>query len=175
MRQINILSESGGEPVGLTAVKNYIKVDFSDDDNVIESMITTARVWCENYISRDIVVKQREYYLPKTNGIFDLPFGPVASIDEVKINGSATTAYESLGFNNESIELNAGESQKVIVKYTTAGFTDANLNTQMIESAIKQLVSTYYDNRSEFEVGVGINKIPTGVTTILSSLKSQFI
>ncbi|QDP57508.1 MAG: putative head completion protein [Prokaryotic dsDNA virus sp.] len=175
MRQINILSESGGEPVNLSDVKNYIKVDFSDDDVLIETMLTTARVWCENYISRDIVVKQREYFLPKTNGVFDLPFGPIATIDEVKINGSVTTAYDTLGFNNETIELNAGESEKVIVKYTTAGYTDANLNTNMIKSAIMQLVSTYYDNRSEFEVGVGINNIPTGVTTILSSLKSQFI
>lgn len=175
MRQMNIISEIGSEPVGLTAAKNFIKVDFSNDDDLITTMIQTARVWCENYISRDIVAKQREYYLPKTNGIFDLPFGPVASIDTLKIDGSVTTAYESLGLNNETIELNAGESEKVLVKYTTAGSTNTNLDSKMIESAIKQLVSTYYDNRAEFIVGAGVNHIPTSVTTMLSPLKNLFI
>ena len=119
LREIKIISETGSEPVSLSDAKNFLKVDYTDDDTLIGALIKQARLWCENYLSKDIVAKQRKYYVPKTNGTFDLPFAPVASIDEVKIDGSATTDYEMLGLNEETIELGAGEAEQVVVKYTT--------------------------------------------------------
>ena len=94
MRQIQIISETGSELVSLSEAKSYCKIDYNNDDGLINRMIEQARVWCENYISKDIVAKQRKYFLPKTSGLFDLPFAPVNSIDAVKINGTSTTAYE---------------------------------------------------------------------------------
>jgi len=169
MRQMKITAESAIEPVSLADAKNYIKVDFTDDDTLIRSMINMAIIWCENYLSRDIVSKTRKYYMDKTNGLFDLPFSPVTSISSVKINGVAAT-YDVLGLNNETIELHSGAAEKVEVEYITeAVFND------LIQGAILQLVSTYYDNRAEFVMGVGVNEIPTNVKAILASQKSLFI
>jgi len=166
---MKIVAESATEPVSLADAKNYIKVDFTDDDTLITSMIDMAIIWCENYLSRDIVSKTRKYYMDKTNGLFDLPFSPVTSISSVKINGVAAT-YDVLGLNNETIELHSGAAEKVEVEYITeAVFND------LIQGAILQLVSTYYDNRTEFVMGVGVNEIPTNVKAILASQKSLFI
>lgn len=170
MRQIKVISQTGSNIITLQEAKDFMKVDYSDDDTIIGYMIAAAHDWAENYLSKDIIAKQREYYLDKTNGLFDLPFAPNASIDEVKINDVATTDYEVLGLNNETIELDAGESLKVKIKYTTLGI-DASLAKQ----AILQLVSTYYDNRADFEVGVGVNVIPTNVKAILAPLKNLYI
>jgi ethanolamine utilization protein EutA (predicted chaperonin) len=133
-------------------------------------MIEQARVWCENYISKDIVAKQRIYFVPKTNGQFDLPFAPVNSIDEVKINDVVTTDYEMVGLNNETIEFNSGEATKVSVKYTTLGLSD-----NLLKQAMLQLISTYYENREDFVVGSAVNEVPTNVKSILASFKTMYV
>ena len=104
MRQIKINSTIGSEIITVQEVKDYVRIDTSSDDNLIALMITQARIWCENYISRDIVSKDRTYYLDSTNGLFDLPFGPVSSIVAITVNLIATTDFEILGLDNETID-----------------------------------------------------------------------
>lgn len=168
MRQIKINSVTGSEIITVQDVKDYVRIDTSADDAIIGRMIEQSRVWCENYISRDIVAKSRTYYVDKTNGMFDLPFAPVASISSVTIEGLAAE-YTILGLDNETIELDGGAAENVKVTYSTEGLTDG-----LLKQALLQLVSTYYDNRSDFVMG-SVNEIPTNVKSILSSYKSMFV
>jgi len=172
MRQIKINSTIGSELLTVQNVKDYVRIDTSADDSIIGEMITQARIWCENYISRDIVPKTRTYYLDSTNGIFDLPFGPVTSIQTVSINNTAITGYEVLGLDNETIELDGGYAERVKIEYTTSG-----LNDPLIKQSMLQLISTYYDNRADFIEGTSFNVdgIPTKSKNILSSYKYMFI
>ncbi|QDP54277.1 MAG: putative head completion protein [Prokaryotic dsDNA virus sp.] len=169
MRQIKINSTTGSELLTTQNVKDYVRIDTSADDSIISAMITQARIWCENFISRDIVAKNRTYYLDETNGLFSLPFGPVSSISSITIKGTATTDYEILGLDNETIELDGGPAQQVKITYVTSGQNDS-----LIKQAMLQLISTYYDNRSDFISGT-ISEIPTSTKTILLSYKSMFL
>lgn len=170
MRQIKINSTLGNEILSVQEAKDYVRIDTSADDALISGMISQARIWCENYISRDIVSKNRTYYIDTTaNGLFDLPFGPITSVEEITIDGTATTAYEILGLDNETIELDQGSAERVKITYITAG-----LNDSLLKQAMLQLISTYYDNRAEFVEG-SVSEIPTNVRVILSSYKTMFI
>jgi hypothetical protein len=168
MRQNKVNSVTGSEIVTVSDLKNYARIDTDADDTLIGNMITQARIWCENYISRDIVAKNRTYYLDSTQGIFDLPFAPVASISSVTVKGEAET-YEVLGLDNETLELDNGYAERVKVTYVTTGLDDG-----LLQQAILQLATTYYDNRAEFVEGA-ISEIPTGVKSVLSSYKSMFV
>ena len=168
MRQIKVNSVTGSEIVTVSDVKDYARIDTDVDDTLIGNMITQARIWCENYISRDIVAKNRTYYLDSTQGIFDLPFAPVASISSVTVKGEAET-YEAIGLDNETIELDNGYAERVKVTYVTTGLDDG-----LLQQAILQLTTTYYDNRGEFILG-NISDIPTNVKNILASYKSMFV
>lgn len=171
MRQIKINATTGNEILTAQNVKDYVRIDTSADDNLISSMITQARIWCENYISRDIVPKNRTYYLDKTNGLFDLPFSPTASVSEITIDGTATTDYEILGLDNETIELDGGSAEKVKVTYITSGINDS-----LVKQAMLQLISTYYDNRADFITEQNnVSEIPTSTKQILTSYKTMFI
>lgn len=171
MREIKINSTDGSEIVLVGTAKDYMRVSSTVDDNIITRMITQARIWCENYISRDIVAKTRTYYLPETNGIFDLPFGPVSSITSVK-SDDVDIAYTVLGLNSESIELDGGYADKVKIVYVTSG-----LNDELLQQAIMQLVSTYYDNRADFssDQKSNVESIPTNVRDILNSYKAMYL
>ena len=170
MRQIKINTTTGSELLTTQNVKDYVRIDTTADDTLISEMITQARIWSENYISRDIVAKNRSYYLDETNGIFDLPFGPVASISQITIKGTATTDFEILGLDNKTIELDQGPAERVLITYVTTG-----INNSLIKQAMLQLISTYYDNRADFVTGVNLNEIPTSTKKILTSFKSMFV
>jgi hypothetical protein len=170
MRQIKINSTLGNEIITAQDVKDYVRIDTNADDALIMQMITEARIWCENFISRDIVAKNRTYYLPTTNGLFDLPFAPIASVVSVLINGAAAQ-YTEYGLDDLSIELDGGPADNVKVTYTTTG-----LNDGLVKQALLQLVSTFYDNRADFSVSAGnVNKVPTDVKSILAGYKTMFI
>lgn len=170
MRQIKINSTSGIEIITIQDVKDYARIDTSADDTLIGLMIETARLWCENYISRDIVPKNRTYYLDTTTtGLIDIPFAPVDSISSVTINGEDAD-YTILGLDNETIELDGGAAEKVKITYITTG-----INNALIKQAMLQTISTYYDNRADFIEGSSVHLIPTNAKNILSSYKSMFV
>jgi uncharacterized phiE125 gp8 family phage protein len=171
MRQIKINTTLGSEIITASEVKNYVRIDTSADDALIATMITQARIWAENFISRDIVSKNRTYYIDRTDtGLFDLPFSPVASISQITINNIITTNYEILGLDNETIELDQGSADRVKITYITSG-----LNDSLLKQALLQLVSTYYDNRADFIESQSVSEIPSNVKVVLSSYKTMFL
>jgi len=168
--QMKINSTTGSEILTTSEAKDFIRVDTSADDTIIGQMITQARIWCENFISRDIVAKNRTLYLASVNERFVLPFSPVASISSITVEGTATTDYETYGLDDTIVSLNMLPSKEVKVTYITSGQNDS-----LLKQAISQLVGTYYDNRNDFVLGTIVNEVPTNVKNILSSYKNMFI
>lgn len=166
-----IVSTTGTEIVSVADAKAYMRVDTSDDDTLIGTMIEQARIWCENYIGKDIVAKSRQYYLEEVNNRFSIPFSPLDSISSVTVEGSSAD-YDTYGLYDEIIELDQLPAQDIKVSYSTLG-----MDNGLLQQAILQLVSTYYDNRADFIVlqGVSFVKVPTEVTQILNSFKNMFI
>jgi uncharacterized phiE125 gp8 family phage protein len=171
MPSIKINSTVGSEIVTVAEAKSFIRIDTSDDDTLLGTIIEEARLVCENYISADIVSKNRTYYLESANDRFEVPFSPITSISSVTVEGSAA-AHTSYGANNEILSLEKLAAKDIVITYITTG-----INNGLLKQAILQLVSTLYDNRSDITVMQGISfvKIPTDVKTLLSSMKNPFI
>lgn len=167
---LKVNSETGSEIVTTADVKLYARIDTTADDTLIADMIKQARLWCENYISRDIVAKNRTYYQSDVDGRFILPFSPTASISSLKIDGTVSTAYKTYGLDDKIISLNEVPAREVEVTYITSGINDA-----IVKQSILQLVATYYDNRSDFVVGKNVQELPTEVKNILAPHKTMFI
>ena len=168
--QIKITATTGSEIINTATAKTYLRVDTSADDTLIGQMITQARIIIENYITKDIVAKTRKLYLANVDERFVLPFSPIASVQTITVDGTATTDYTTYGLDDTIIELGSLPSKEVIVSYTTAGMNDSFL----IEANL-QLVSTLYDNRTDFVIGQNVNDLPTNVKEILSGYKTMFI
>lgn len=168
MHDIKINSVTGSEIVTTQNVKDFVRIDTSADDTIIDRMITTARLWCENYIGKDIVAKNRTFYLQEVDDRFTLPFAPVASISSVTSEGTAVT-YESYGLDDTIIEIKSLPAKEVKVTYVTTGLTD-----DLVKEAILHLVATYYDNRADFKVGQTVADIPTSTKDILQSFKTMY-
>ena len=168
MHDIKINSVTGSEIVTTQNVKDFVRIDTSSDDAIIGRMIIAARTWCENYIGRDIVAKNRTFYLEEVDQRFTLPFSPTASISSVTSKGTAIN-YDSYGLDDKIIEIGSLPADEVKVTYITTGISD-----DLIKEAILHLVATYYDNRADFKVGDSVTETPTSTKNILQSYKSMY-
>ena len=116
--------------------------------------------------------KNRSYYLDETSGTFSIPFGPVTSITSIHADGIALT-HTNVGLDKETIELDNGYAKKVTVIYITSG-----LNDSLLQQAILQLATTYYENRVDFNSGdenKASDLIPSDTRDILNSYKAMFL
>lgn len=86
------------EPITLAQAKQHLLVTFTDDDVEIYQLIARARKFIENYCSISIVTQQIQV-VAEICGEFDLPYGPVISIESVETpsqsSGSGPVVYEA--------------------------------------------------------------------------------
>lgn len=172
MRQIKINSTTGAEIITRSEAKNFCRIDTNADDTLVDAIIVAARIAAENYLSRDIVAKNRTYYVDfSTDGIIDIPFGPVASIVSVIVNGTTLQAsdYDTRGLGDLILEIDPDQVD-IKITYTTSGMSDNALKQSLL-----LMVSTMYDNRTDSVVGSSVNELPFTSKTILDGYKNPFI
>lgn len=93
MSIVVVTPAAGGEPVALDQAKLHLRVDGSDEDSLIQALITAARVHVEQVCQ--LAIGQQEWRItldgfPSNNGPIELPGGRVQSI-------SAMTYVDPLG------------------------------------------------------------------------------
>lgn len=169
MHQIKIISESSTEIISVADAKNYIRIDTTADDTLLGLMIVSARKQAESYISRDIIAKNRTYYVPKTDGEIDLLFGPIDEVNTVTVKG-ATAEYTTLGLDDLTVVLNAGPAVNLEINYDTTGMSDG-----LLKQVLLQMVSSLYDNRTDYVQGITVNELPSNFRRILDGYKYMFI
>jgi len=169
MRQIKINDVIGVPIISRTDAKNYIRIDTTADDLLIDLMIEAAHTAAENYMSRDIIAKERTYYLDEsTTGFIDVPFGPVASVDAVTVKG-VSVSFSVFGLGDPMVEIEP-LGTNIKIDFTTEGMSDG-----LLKQALLMMVSTYYDNRTDFVTGMTVNEVPSASAKLLDGIKAVFI
>jgi uncharacterized phiE125 gp8 family phage protein len=74
------LTQPTHEPVSLADMKDFLRVDATDQDNVINSLITTARVTAETLTNRCLVNQQFELSFDRFPGSWPFSYGFGASL-----------------------------------------------------------------------------------------------
>lgn len=166
---IDIVTAAESEPITLSEAKNFLRVDHSDDDQLIAALITAARQMCEEYTRRILVTTTVDEYFdqfPKNmwNGhsnILYLSRGPVASITSVSYVdeiGSTQTISSSLYVTDLISEpgriqstngwtTGAGVVNQVIVRYVVG--TDLSAIPKPLIQGMMLVVSDLYDQRND--------------------------
>lgn len=156
------------EPVTLAEAKNWLKVTFTDDDNVITDLIKVARRAIEEYCSISIVYKTVRVIveiMPPNNRDtmeFELPYGPIniENYNEIQIersNGDGTysamvkdqdyTIYANdewlNGFIFARVVFNIPGVYRILF---TAGYSDRPVE---LLNAMKTELAYQYENRGD--------------------------
>lgn len=79
------VEEGTTEPVTLAEVKSHLRITHSEEDTLLNSLITAARVHAEDFTRRSLITRTAEVLLDEfpTDEIW-LPYMPVTSVTSIK-------------------------------------------------------------------------------------------
>lgn len=136
------------EPITLAEAKTYLKAtDYTDEDTLISSLITSVRAQVEQFTGLAITVKDIEYFDEEIADEIHLPFPAHDSITELKINGEVSTAYRKTGLSqfiimpNETYASQEADSG-IYIKYKTKGTLPDGMKIEMLK-----IIDEKYRNR----------------------------
>jgi uncharacterized phiE125 gp8 family phage protein len=172
------------EPVTLAEAKLHLRVDASDDDDLIGALITAAREFAEHYTGRALAEQTLEMALDEFPCVdyIDLDAPPVASVTSIKYTdtdgveqtfSSASYSLDTYGTSRQ-VTLAYGvewpdtreEPRAVRIRYVT-GYATA---PKAVKSALLLLIGHLYENRQD-ATATRLESIPTGAEALLDTVK----
>jgi len=167
-----ITVEPAEEPITLAEAKEHLRVDFSDEDDYITALITTARKYCESYTNRVFITqtwRQNIDYFPR---VIQLKVNPIISLTSLKYYDTAENQQTitdnsnnfQKDFNSDVGSLHeglvnafpsVGDTINPIEIITVCGYGAAADVPMNIKHAMKIMVSHLYENREGVNVVVG--------------------
>ena len=179
------------EPVTVAEAKAHLRVDISDDDTYIGTLITAAREWCEQYLDRTLVSTQWVMRFDSFPYEIELPRPPISS------SGTTTAVSLTYTLGDDSTATLSTATYRVdrnstpgVVRQLRAGSWPGNLDDYnavsvtwwagygsagssvpaTIRHAILLLVGHWYESRqAAVATGAVPQDVPYGVKSLLSS------
>lgn len=150
---ITIVGDGVVEPVSRTDAKNWMRIDYTDDDTLIDNLIEASRVYIEKATGLSLVNKQLKAYIECSGEnppvwMIDLPYGPLICVDSVKYKESV----------NDWQTLTKNEDYEIIGKKLwvyTAGYYEVTYQTgysdvpEPLIADILTLTTWQYENRGK--------------------------
>lgn len=149
LRDVSVLTDPTDVVVTLAEAKNYLRVDFNDDDVLIQSIIDSAVRRLEQYGSFAMTYRELQA-IAYVDNLIELPYTPIGVISKVEyFNGnswielSENADYVVYGTNYKKVKLL--NYRKFDFRFTYhCGFTDL---PHIIKQATLKLIADLYDYR----------------------------
>jgi len=154
------------EPITLAQAKQHLRVDGSDEDGLISSLITAARLMVEARTDRALLTQSWILHLAPSERFRDLPLKPVQRIVAVQVEGAVSQAYQTKK-RGEALALRLNDPTLEAEVEFVAGYGD--LATQVPETlrqAILQLTAFWFENRGSAAM-IG-SQMPKSVQALLA-------
>lgn len=82
---INLITDATTDPLTLTEVKNFLRVDITTDDTLITRIMKTAIKQCELYSGKTLITKTYKYsFYVSTKQAIKLLYAPIQSVSLIK-------------------------------------------------------------------------------------------
>jgi uncharacterized phiE125 gp8 family phage protein len=155
----DITDESGiTEPVTVDEVKNYIRLEgfidvdeseatpFTEDDDLIEDLITSARERLEKELGISIVTKTLRATFTNLCGMIEIPYGPVISVTTLTDEDATEIDEDDYTLIGDDYQLLKSPCYENMQMTYEAGFTTV---PKAIKQAILIEVAYRFINRGE--------------------------
>ena len=169
--------------VSLQEAKLHLRVDFTDDDFLIDTLVRTATSVIENRIGGCIQQQSIDLLLDKFPTVVEFGMAPIVSVTSVQyITGDVLTVWAS---SNYEVDLKLGRLRPVSTSAWperddvfnavqirfVAGYASEALIPKELTTAVLLLVGHYYANREAVITGTIASELPLGVEALIESHK----
>ena len=185
-KSVNIKTAAATEPVTLTEAKLHLKVDCTDDDTYITTLIIVARKHAELFQNRSYITQTLELRMDGfPQFLIELPRPPSISVTSIKYIDSAgdtqtldaskyTTDFNSYVARivpafNETWPITRQVIDSVTIEYV-AGYGAAAAVPETIKQAMLLLIGVWYENREPITDST-VMEIPYTVSALLNMEK----
>lgn len=180
---LNITVEPALEPITTAEAKQHLRVDLSDEDEYIDTLIVASRAFAENHTRRQLITATWQLTLDRFPWVIELrrpPIQSVTSITYVDTDGVTQTLDSSLyrvdvtGVTGrvtpafgESWPSTRAVTSAVTVTYV-AGYGGTGDDVPgPFKHAIKLVLAHYHENREQSISGTIISTIPVAAERLL--------
>lgn len=182
---LSVVTAPTEEPVTLAEAKAHLRVDGSDEDTLISSLIMAARDVCEAHARRAFVTQTLKMSFDgwSSDSYFKLMRPPLASVTHVKYYDSTDT-LNTMPSGDYVVDTALGRvwladdaswpsatlrvGMPVEITYI-AGYGNADAVPQRYKQAMLLLIGHWHENREQAVVGSAINQLPFAVETLLKT------
>lgn len=169
----------GTDVVSLANMKEFLRVDHSDEDTTITALLDAAVSHVSDYTNRHIgTAASAIFYLERWRPAA-LAYGPVVSITSVTYNDTSGT-LQTLDTSKYYVQ-NHKDDTCLIFFHDTPDLEDYNAlpiritasvggqPSNSIKHAVRMLVAHWYENRRAVITGPTATTIPLGVHSLLNT------
>lgn len=183
----SLVTAPAAEPVTTAEAKTHLRVDSSDDDTYIDTLVKSARLWVERTNGLALVTQTWDGSIdafPRGDRIV-VPKYPLVSVSSITYHDadlSTSTVFSSANYQVDvaarppRIVLKDGAdwptdtlraSSGVVVRFV-AGYGAASAVPEDIEHAIKLLVGQMYNHREPEVTGTIVTPIQFAIDALLA-------
>lgn len=177
---LKVITEPTAEPIELSNVKQFLRIDHMDEDLLISGMISAAREHSETFTRRSLALKKYELTVNDFRERISLPKPPFVSLDKIivkDIDGNELIVSDYLISGSEYIDLliewpnvELYPVDAIKIQYQS-GYEEL---PKPIEQAMLLMISHFYTNRETVVVGTSVAKMPFSVETLLNPYKVRW-
>lgn len=176
------------EPVSLETAKTHLRIDGTEDDLLITSLITAARIFIETSIAKIMVSQNWSCFRDAwpSSGTLHLPLSPLLSVDEIRLHSDGSfTVLDSTDYavdfisRDPRIRLLSGPPpadttrplNRIEVQFTAGfGAEAANVPDDLVQ-AVLMLTTHWYEQRAPVGQSGNFDDIPAHVSALLAPHK----
>jgi uncharacterized phiE125 gp8 family phage protein len=184
---ISVITPATSEPLTTAEVKNFLRVDSSDEDTLIGVLITAARSMAEAYTRRILMTTTIEeffdgfpdYRNPKDKDILYLSRGPIQSITSVKyvdtLGDEQTVSSENYRTDlvSEPARISSDNGwtatkdtvNAVVVRYL-CGYSSSSDVPAPIRQAMLLIIGEMYEKRQD-----SVKQLPTAAEYLMNPFR----
>lgn len=190
MPNYRLVTAPSTEPLTLTEVKTYLRVDDTVENDLITSLITVARQAVEGRTWMPLISQTwaMQFDYDELNLlVWNINKAPLISVSSVTYYDSnndlqtlATTAYESdiygspARFRLKSIPTCYQRMNALQVNFV-CGYANAAAVPNPIKQAMYMIIGHLYENRQDVITGTQVNDMPQASELLLQPYRNNFI
>lgn len=152
INSVSLIADAAVEPVSRTDAKNWMRIDYTDDDTLIDSLISAARQHLEKLTGRSLSNKKYSVNIElrgtQNEWVIELPYSPVICVDSVNLKEGIND--NELLTVNDDYEVIGGKlwiyAQGIYTVVYQAGYGSIPYD---LRNDILTLVAWMYENRGK--------------------------